>query len=50
MDRIDSSKNYSKENVVPCCKQCNSAKSTLSQEEFFNMIKAIYKNMVLEKQ
>lgn len=26
LDRIDSSKHYSKDNVVPCCKICNSVK------------------------
>ena len=41
LDRIDSSKGYTLDNVVPCCKYCNRAKSDLSLEEFFGMIKHI---------
>lgn len=46
LDRIDSSKGYIIDNVVPCCKYCNQAKSNLSEEEFKNLIKRIYKNYV----
>ncbi len=34
IDRVDSTKGYIYENCVPCCKQCNSAKSNLAFEEF----------------
>ena len=34
IDRIDSSKNYEKINVVPACKICNYAKSNLSLQQF----------------
>lgn len=34
IDRIDSKKGYTKDNVVPCCKHCNSAKSDKTIEEF----------------
>lgn len=34
LDRVDNTKGYTKDNVVPCCKWCNRAKSTLTLEEF----------------
>lgn len=34
IDRADSSRGYTKSNVVPCCGQCNKAKLAMSQEEF----------------
>lgn len=34
IDRIDSSKNYTQDNVVPCCKICNYAKSNMDINEF----------------
>jgi hypothetical protein len=43
LDRIDSSKGYLKNNTVSCCKNCNLAKNTLSQSEFFDLIRRIYK-------
>lgn len=42
IDRIDSSKGYEYNNVVSCCKNCNSAKMELSTDEFKNQIKKIY--------
>jgi hypothetical protein len=42
IDRIDSSKGYELNNVVPCCKNCNSAKMELSINDFKNQIKKIY--------
>lgn len=45
LDRIDSSKGYIYENVVPCCKKCNLAKSDMSYQDFINHIKKIYKNI-----
>lgn len=33
-DRIDNSKPHTPENVVPCCKPCNSKKGTMSVEEY----------------
>jgi hypothetical protein len=38
IDRIDSTKEYSVPNCVPCCKICNRAKSNMSYEEFMNWI------------
>lgn len=34
IDRVDSSKGYSAENVVPCCKICNRGKANMSKEDF----------------
>ena len=42
IDRIDSSKGYSIDNVVPCCKQCNLAKKDMSFEKFRSWIEKVY--------
>lgn len=34
IDRVDNTKGYTFDNVVPCCKICNSAKSNMSQIDF----------------
>lgn len=41
VDRIDSSKGYTVDNVVPCCSICNIAKSDLTQSEFLAWIDRI---------
>lgn len=41
IDRVDSKKGYSKENVVPCCRICNWMKSNLSQKEFMEHCRRI---------
>lgn len=41
LDRIDNNKNHNKENIVPCCKYCNFAKSNLELKVFFEWIKNI---------
>jgi hypothetical protein len=42
LDRLDSDKGYELENVVPCCKQCNRMKHTMTQHEFLETVKQIY--------
>ncbi len=42
IDRYDSKLGYTIENSVPCCKNCNRAKSDLSFEDFKLHIKKIY--------
>lgn len=42
VDRYDSKLGYTVENSVPCCKNCNRAKSDMSFEEFKKHIKNIY--------
>jgi len=41
MDRIDSSRGYTLDNVVPCCGICNRAKLDMTQSDFFLWIKRI---------
>lgn len=38
VDRIDNTKGYVVGNVRPCCKQCNLAKNTLNEDEFYRWI------------
>ncbi len=42
IDRIDSKKGYTKDNVVLATAIVNSMKNELSQSEFFNIIKAVF--------
>ena len=44
LDRIDSSKGYTEDNVRPSCKRCNWAKSDLAEDEFLDWIGKIFKN------
>lgn len=49
IDRIDSKKGYIRNNVLPCCKKCNLAKSDMKYDEFIEHIKLIYANILLRK-
>ena len=42
IDRIDSSKGYTKENSVSCCWTCNNMKHKTSREDFLTHIKKIF--------
>jgi hypothetical protein len=42
IDRLDSSKGYSKENCVSCCWTCNNMKHITKQEDFLNHIEKIF--------
>lgn len=42
IDRLDSSKDYSINNVVPCCSVCNIMKNKYSLNIFFDRIEKIY--------
>lgn len=44
LDRVDSTKGYTLDNVVPCCKYCNMMKSNTEIEEFINRVNLIAKN------
>lgn len=44
LDRVDSSIGHYKNNVVPCCANCNYAKLDRSQLEFFLWIEKVYLN------
>lgn len=49
IDRIDSSKGYIEENIVPCCKICNKAKLAMPRNEFLIWIKDVYEYSVIGK-
>ena len=42
IDKINSKKGYIINNIVPCCKRCNTAKNDMTKDEFFNWVKTIY--------
>lgn len=48
LDRLDSNIGYLNWNVVACCKYCNVAKSTMTQEEFKKWIIKIYNNFIIK--
>ena len=46
IDRVDSSKNYTVDNVVSCCGLCNIAKRDMSSDEFIGLAKRIASHQV----
>ena len=42
LDRIDSTKNHSEDNIVPACKICNWAKSNMKLEVFYAWVSNVY--------
>lgn len=46
LDRIDSSKGYTIDNVVPCCARCNRAKHVSSAAEFRGWIVSVYNHLM----
>ena len=44
LDRIDNKKGYMIDNVVPCCKRCNTAKNNSTLQEFRDWIKRLILN------
>jgi hypothetical protein len=42
LDRVDPRLNYTAENTVPCCKFCNFAKHTMSQDDFYRWVSRVY--------
>lgn len=43
IDRKDNNLGYSKDNCLPCCKICNSAKNSMAFDDFINWINRIVK-------
>lgn len=43
IDRSDSKRGYEKNNVVPCCFQCNMMKNMFSTHKFLSQVDKIYK-------
>jgi len=50
IDRVDNTKGYTINNVVPCCKTCNSAKGRLTLQEFKDWIKRAYNKTFKEEE
>jgi hypothetical protein len=50
IDRIDNSKGYIKDNVVPCCNICNKAKRDLPLTNFYKWVIMIHDNLIKTKQ
>lgn len=46
LDRVDSSRGHSEDNVVTCCWTCNYMKRTSTLEEFDKQIKSIYRSLI----
>lgn len=44
LDRLDSSKDHSEDNIVPCCHLCNRAKMAMTVDQFRDWIKKVYKH------
>ena len=42
IDRVNSDIGYTKENSVTCCKYCNFAKHTMSEDDFYKWIRKVY--------
>lgn len=49
LDRIESNQGYTLDNVYPCCKFCNCAKNTMSENDFFKFINQVYKHLKASK-
>ena len=47
IDRIDSNKDYTVDNVVSCCSECNYMKRTSSVNDFYSQVKRIYEHLKL---
>lgn len=47
IDRVNNTQGYSIENCVPCCKNCNYAKGTKTQSEFFKWLKRAYEHLTI---
>jgi len=47
IDRLHSELHYEIDNIVPCCKTCNSLKGTLTLLQFRQKMKNIYNNYIL---
>ena len=45
IDRIDNNNGYTFDNVVPCCRICNSTKGTLTLPEFINHIVILFSSI-----
>lgn len=44
MDRVDCKKGYTIENIVPCCRICNRAKSNMTQKDFLGWVNRVHEH------
>jgi hypothetical protein len=44
LDRVDSTKTHTPDNVVPCCIECNQAKMDMTLDEFLDHIERMYEH------
>lgn len=49
IDRLDTSKGYTKGNCVSCCITCNYAKQSMTETEFLNWIERVFRNRILKE-
>jgi len=50
LDRVNTTGGYHLDNVVPCCKYCNTAKRDRKREDFIEWIKDIYNKTILQNE
>ena len=48
IDRLDNANGYTLKNCVPCCGECNQAKSDTPEDNFLLWIKQIYKHLIIK--
>ena len=48
IDRLDNTLGYTKENCVPCCRECNMAKGTKTLDEFREFISRVHTHLLRE--
>lgn len=48
VDRLNNSRGYVSDNVVPCCRICNVAKATQTLDEFVLWVRKVHKHLCLE--
>ena len=49
LDRVNNSKGYITDNIVPCCKDCNRSKYKRTEQEYQDWIKRSYNKMFKKK-
>lgn len=49
IDRLDSKKDYTMDNCVPCCFRCNRMKNEFALDFFIQAVKDIYEFKILKK-
>ena len=50
LDRVDNTKGYTIDNIVPCCRICNYAKQKMTLQGFESWIKRIYNRTIIRRE